>query len=165
MSFIGNREASFRIFQGYLVKQLNEAKQQKQHQQLADADSQTSLPEPQFEAESGHNTGVIFGVDFGVDACVQTDQQICMKCHENESLIDELVELLETIEGGVAYMQALECEGNFNQLVEHLDSIEKDMLTLTKKHRNEKKENKKEQKDNRSTTVYQSGTAYTLSCL
>ena len=82
-------------------------------------------------ANSSTDRGVCFRVDFGVDASVQTNQLFgCKKCEENEHLIYELIQLLDTMERSVAYTQALECDQNFLELVKHLDVIDAELMAL-----------------------------------
>ena len=96
--------------------------------------------------------GSRYGIDYGIDACVQTSAEVCRKCENNEELVRELLELLETIENSVAYTQALECDQNFIELVKHLDAI--DAETVTPKNA------ALENISNKSNTVHRSAKSY-----
>ena len=122
----------------------NEAKLKVNHEprsshlgkQMDTVDTHTHADGPIFS-----NTGVSFGVDFGVDACVQTDEQFskCTKCELDKILIKELIESLETMERSISYTQALEVLALEDRIVND--------ITL-------------ENLRNMSTTVHPSGTSY-----
>ena len=106
------------------------------------------------------DTSIGFGIDFGIDSSTQTDAVHCDRCATNGDLLDELIELLETIEKNIAYTKSRECQEDIKELVRRLDSIEKEVHLINGQHGSTSVSDVKLAMRSSSKTVHPSGTAY-----
>ena len=91
-------------------------------------DCSTQTMSVQVDDESTFDVG--FGVDFGVDSSTQTVElnwnwENWEKSKDDEKVINELVNHLETIEKSIEYTKSYECLQYIDELVERLAGIEK----------------------------------------